>query len=341
MIPRLDISFTLKNQKTFWFGDLYSPQKDEFLINHARSGIVMALHAVLPNGGKVGVVAYNCYTVSNAVVTCGCTPVFVDVTEDLHINVQHLQTLKLDVLIVTNLFGIHNDIHTIQSAQPNAIIIVDNAHGYGLPVEGDFTVYSINQGKFPALGEGGILWVNNEKYRDSIEQQYTRLSTYSVVDEINLFLTMLFKAWMHTSFVYSLITLPMKKSRKEKSCIENVIVKRMARGVNRIYKSTLSTIKDQIFLHKTNAQYVASFWQEYGLGNDVWYGENAFMLIGRHTNPLTVKQIFAKHGLEVATHFVKSIEWAKEFGYTQGQCPITERLTQELIMIPTYKSIKL
>jgi ATP-binding cassette subfamily B protein len=30
-----------------------------------------------------------------------------------------------------------------------------------------------------------------------------------------------------------------------------------------------------------------------------------------------------------------------EFGYTEGQCPMTERLTTELIMIPTYKNIKL
>ena len=156
MIPRLNISFSLNNQCTFCFGKSYLTQNGKYLLNQARSGVVMALYAALPNGGRVGVVAYNCHTVANAVVEAGCTPVFVDVTEDLHMDVQHLAGLQLDAIVLTNLFGIHNDIGAIRAAQPNAIIIVDNAHGYGLPAEGDFTVYSINQGKFPALGEGGI-----------------------------------------------------------------------------------------------------------------------------------------------------------------------------------------
>jgi dTDP-4-amino-4,6-dideoxygalactose transaminase len=65
------------------------------------------------------------------------------------------------------------------------------------------------------------------------------------------------------------------------------------------------------------------------------------MLIGRHENPEKVVEIFAAHAVEVATHFARAIEWAKEFGYTEGECPMAERLTKELIMIPTYKEIKL
>ena len=79
MIPRLDIKFPLKRQWKFWFGRQYEPKEGEYLLNHARTGIVMALRAALPDGGRVGVVAYNCHTVANAVVNAGCTPVFVDV----------------------------------------------------------------------------------------------------------------------------------------------------------------------------------------------------------------------------------------------------------------------
>ena len=133
----------------------------EYLVNHARTGIVMALRAALPNGGRVGVVAYNCHTVANAVVNAECTPVFVDVTEELRIDVESVPR-DLDAIVVTNLFGIRNDVEAIRKRCPGAVVIVDNAHGYGLPVEGDFTVYSINQGKFPALGEGGILIVSQK-----------------------------------------------------------------------------------------------------------------------------------------------------------------------------------
>ena len=336
MIPRLQIGFSLKQQRTFFFGKEYISQNGEYLLNHARSGIVMALRAALPNGGRVGVVAYNCHTVANAVVEAGGTPIFVDVTEELHVDVQHLAGLQLDAIVVTNLFGIHNDIEAIRAAQPNAIIIVDNAHGYGLLAEGDFTVYSINQGKFPALGEGGILVVNNELYRHPILQQYVALPSYSKMQELKVFVTMLVKAWMHIPWIYGLLTRRMKAHRGAVACREEVMLRRMAKGVSRMYQQALPTIAEQIQQQRANAQQIANVLISKGFVEKVWYGENAFMLIARTKDTMTLSKYLAAHGVESATHFARAIEWAKEFGYTEGQCPVAEKLTKELIMIPTY-----
>lgn len=336
MISRLDISFSLCNQHTFWFGGTYAPPSSEYLLNHARTGIVMALRTALPNGGRVGVIAYNCHTVANAVVESGCEPVFVDVTEDLHIDTTHLSSLKMDALVVTNLFGIHNDIDAIRAAQPDAVLIVDNAHGYGLPAEGDFTVYSINQGKFPALGEGGVLAVNNAQYLATIQQQYDSLPVYGRVKEIKLFITMLLKAWMHIPYIYGLITLRMKAHRGAINCRESINMQKMANGVSRMYQHALPNIPHAIELRKQNAQAIADKLLREGLVQNVWYGENAFMLIARCKDPKQVQTYFAKHGVETDTHFAKAIEWAKQFGYTDRACPMAERLTKELIMIPTY-----
>jgi dTDP-4-amino-4,6-dideoxygalactose transaminase len=341
MIPRLQISFSLKNQWTFCFGQAYSPAKGEYLLNHARSGIMMALRAALPKGGRVGVLAYNCHTVANAVVESGCTPIFVDVTEDLHMDVQHLTRLQLDAIVVTNLFGIHNDIAAIRKAQPNAIIIVDNAHGYGLPVEGDFTVYSINQGKLPALGAGGLLWVNAEQYMASIQQQYATLPSYSKSQELKLFITMLAKAWMHIPWIYGLITRRMKTHRGKIACREAVVLRRMAQGVSRMYQLALPAIAEQIQQQRANAQQTADTLMSKGLADRVWCGDNAFMAIARTKDIIGLSKYLAERGVESATHFARAIEWAKQFGYTEGQCPMTERLTKELVMIPTYKIVKL
>ena len=60
------------------------------------------------------------------------------------------------------------------------------------------------------------------------------------------------------------------------------------------------------------------------------------MLIARTKDTLGLSNYLAARGVESATHFARAIEWAKQFGYTEGQCPMTERLTKELIMIPTY-----
>lgn len=336
MIPRLQISFPIRRQKVFCFGQVYLAVQGEYLLNHARTGIIMALRAALPNGGRVGVVAYNCYTVANAIVETGCTPVFVDVTEDLHVDLQHLTTLKLDAIVVTNLFGIHNDIEAIRKAQPNAIIIVDNAHGYGLPAEGDFTVYSINQGKLPALGEGGLLWVNNAIYQAIVEQQYAVLPRYSRTQELKLFISMLMKAWMHIPWVYGLLTQRMKAHRGKVECREHVVLRQMAKGISRMYLQALPSINQQIQQQLTNAQYITNILIDKQLADQVWCGDNAFMLIARTKDTIGLSKYLADHGVESATHFAHAIEWAKDFGYTGGQCPMAERLTKELIMIPTY-----
>ena len=335
MIPRLQISFPRNNQCTFWLGREYSPQEGEYLLNHARSGIVMALRAALPKGGRVGVVAYNCHTVANAVVEAGATPVFVDVTEDLHVDVQHLTRLQLDAIVVTNLFGIHNDIEAIRAVLGQRPIIVDNAHGYGLPAEGDFTVYSINQGKMPALGAGGLLWVNTEQYQTSIQQQYAALPSYSKSQELKLFITMLAKAWMHIPWIYGLITRRMKTHRGKIACREAVVLRRMAQGVSRMYQLALPAIAELI-QQRANAQHIVDTLMSKGLADRVWYGDNAFMAIAYTTDIAALQQYCLAHGVETATHFARAIDWAKQFGYVEGTCPMAEKLTKELLMIPTY-----
>jgi len=309
MIPRLDISFPLKRQWQYCFGREYRPREGEYLLNHARSGIVLALQAALPNGGRVGVVTYNCHTVANAVVSAGCTPVFIDVDDDLKISFG--ESFDLDALIVTNLFGIQNDIAALRTAFPNAILIVDNAHGYGLPPEGDFTVYSINQGKYPALGEGGLLVVGNKRFETAIRREYELLSGYGVVGFWKLFLVMLAKAIMYNPLIYGLLTIRMKAGRANNADHNPVKLRKMCKGVSRMYNA--------------------------------WVNEHAhlalakpFMEIIRTDNPEQVIAEYRAKGIEAETHFKNCIRWAKEFGYREGSCPNAERLVHHLVMLPNY-----
>ena len=336
MIPRLDIQFPLKRQWQFWFGGQYEPREGEYLLNHARTGIVMALRAALPDGGRVGVVVYNCHTVANAVVNAGCTPVFVDVTDELKIDVESIP-INLDAIVVTNLFGIRNDIEAIRKHLPNAIIIVDNAHGYGLPAEGDFTVYSINQGKFPALGEGGILKIALSilDLRLRISDLYSRLPQYTMLGQVKLFCSMLIKAIAYSPCFYWL-TMKMKKSSNAKVHLP-VVMKQMAPGVRRLYQSWLPAAETEIDKKKRNAVLTSERLKE--LKTESLIGDNAFMLIARCENPEELKMWFANRGVETETHFKHAIDWAKEFGYVPGSCPKAEEMTRHLLMIPTYTKI--
>lgn len=328
MIPRLDISFPFKRQWQYWFGKEYEPHKGEYLLNHARTGIVMALRATLPNGGRVGVVAYNCHTVANAVVSAGCTPVFVDVTDELRIDVESLPS-NLDAFVVTNLFGIRNNVSKIHEKCPKAVVIVDNAHGYGLPAEGDFTVYSINQGKFPALGEGGILMVNSKELRvkSFIDDLYAQLPSYGLIAQARLFVQMLMKATAYSRCFYWLV-MKLKKTASTNVHVP-ITMKRMAPGIRRLYQAWLPNADAEIANQRRNAEQI----------NGAFYGYNAFMAIVRTDNPETLKKEFADKGVETETHFKHCIEWARKFGYKEGFCPKAEELAQKLLMIPTYTRI--
>ena len=334
MIPRLDIRFPLYRQWQYWFGKKYEPVEGEYLLNHARTGIVIALRATLPDGGRVGVVTYNCHTVANAVVNAECTPVFVDVTEDMKVDIDSVPT-DLDAIVVTNLFGIRNDIEVIRKRCPHAVIIVDNAHGYGLPVEGDFTVYSINQGKFPALGEGGILVMNERLMNERMNELYDALRTYSFIAQVKLFCMMLIKAITYSKLCYWLVRRLKKKANRDVH--EKVVMKKIAPGINRLYQTWLPKANAEIIAQRKNAEIMRERVKE--LGCECIFGTNAFMLVAKTQNPEKLKEWFAERGVETETHFAHAIIWAKQFGYIEGLCPKAEDLTKQLLMIPTYRKI--
>lgn len=270
----------------------------------------------------MGVVAYNCHTVANAVVNAGCKPVFVDVTERLTIDVASVPE-DLDAIVVTNLFGIRNDIEAIRKRCPKAIVIVDNAHGYGLPAEGDFTIYSINQGKFPALGEGGLLYAI-EDWRLKIDDLYKALPYYGFVAQVKLFVSMLIKATAYSRCMYWL-TMRMKNSSNPK-VHEKVVMKKMAPGVRRMYQAALPEIPQMIEIQRQNAAKIER----------AFCGENAFMAIVHIDDPTALQKQYAAHGIETETHFKHCIDWAKQFGYVEGSCPMAEKLVNHLLMVPTY-----
>lgn len=312
MIPRICISFPFRRQCQYWFKMEYQPLNKEFLLNHARTGIYMALQASLPKGGRVGVMAYNCDTVMNAIYQAGCECVFLDVNDDLQIDDDALSMKRMDAIVVTNLFGIHNDIDAIKKKCPNLIIIVDNAHGYGLPNEGDFTVYSINQGKYPALGEGGLLVVNNSAYLASIQEKYHNLKGYSPFGSLKLFVVMQLKALVYSPWIYEWITQPIKnKKRNKEGKPEPIRMKRMCKGVSRMYRAWLSEHHDERL-------------------------PKPFMDIVRTTNQDKTIADYRAMGIEADVHFKHWPEWAKYYGYKEGDCPTAERLLHELVMVPNY-----
>lgn len=339
MKPRLDIRFDKELRRSFRRKEpLYCPGDNEFLLNHARSGLLLALQALgLPQGGRVGVMVYNCHTVMNAVAQAGCVPVFIDIDDNLRLDLTDLKrkSSSMMALIVTHLFGIVNDIEAIRKCCPQLIVIEDCAHAFGKPIEGDFGVYSIGPGKLPSLGDGGILVVNNSVYTDTIKSLYGQLSAYSRQSERNLFAKLLLMHWANSRCLYGWLSMPLKRLRKQPSGKEPIAVKKMSTGVQAMLGLRKAAINGMISQRRENARKEMERLAGNPLVLKILLGENAFMMPVISSNPLELKKQYAQRGVETATHFANSIAWANEFGY-QGDCPNAELLLKELLMVPIY-----
>lgn len=339
MKPRLEIRFDRELRRAFKRREpSYRPRDNEFLLNHARSGLLLALQALnLPEGSGVGVMVYNCHTVMNAVVQTGCKPIFIDVNDDLKLDLEDLQrkSSQLKALIVTHLFGIANDMEVIRQNCPQLIIIEDCAHFFGKPIEGDFGVYSIGPGKLPSLGDGGVLVVKNVAYQETVQTIYKSLPEYSSRNERKLYVKLRLMSLAQSRLLYGWLTRPWKCLRKTPSGKETIIVKKMSVGVQAMLGLRKEAVQPMVEQRKENARKEMKRLADNPLATKVLLGENAFMLPVLSSDPVALKEQYKRKGVETATHFANSILWAGEFGY-QGECPNVEKLLKELLVIPVY-----
>lgn len=315
MISRYERTFSLKRQLLFWIGKEYKSTKtNEFLLNHARSGIVLSLRSCLPNGGCVGMIAYNCQTVISSIIASSCTPIFIDITKELMIDLDDLRTKSkfIECIIVTNLLGIQNNIIAIQSICPDIPIIVDNAHGYALPPQGDFTVYSINQGKYPSLGDGGILYCNNYKYVSTIQSMYEALPNYTFKEQLDLYIRLLknvFIGRLRTSLLLRKTLNQNISNESPKFC--NIRIKKMSKGTSRIYRNWINEHNNK----KLKVRYMDTVYTDM---------------------PEKTIQEYANKGIEAGILFKHWMIWAVKHGYKKGDCPMSEYLISHIVMIPNY-----
>ena len=351
--PRVCFTFPREYRKAFRKGEQpYCPKEGEYLLNHNRSGLLLALKALrLPKGSMVGVMAYNCHTVMNAVEDAGYKVVFLDVTRDLTLDLNDLckKKDKISAIIVSHLFGIANDIEAVRETCPNVPIIEDCAHAFGMKQcgnMGDFAVYSIGAGKFPSVGEGGILKVNKVEYRPIVDNLYLEAPQYSRKQERRLFEKLLALHWLYRPFVYSYFTLPVLKRNNTKiaTAREHIKVNRMANGISAVYNAVLPSMGQK----KEQQQVVADYLLDYFKGhsgvrviNKNPFESNCFMFPLYCANPVVVKRDLRHRGIEAETHFRHCLIWGKEYGYQENDCPQAEDLTHHLLMIPTYKDLTL
>ena len=360
LIPRLNIQYTLKDAIIALKSVFVTISKTDnscFYFNHARTGLRIGLSSLnLPVGSKVGVMVYNCYSVMNAVKLAGLEIEFIDVTDNFCLDLVDFKNKKdhLSAIIVTHLFGIPTNIEQLKSISPSIAIIEDCAHSFLSESKGkltgsmgDMAIFSMGLGKFPSIGSGGYLKVNNERYSAKINEIYSDLPVPSMLSELKNIGLSLILNFLHQPIVYNYFTRPILKQK-------NIELKddiRYTHKESKILKSSLGLYiskydKYSLYL-KTQQNYAGKIFKIIKSTYPKAYISTGFNIneINCFMFPLLIENReqfidqFAKNGIETGKHFSNSIEWAKKFGYKVGSCKNAEKIARQLVVCPCHYNL--
>lgn len=322
-----------------WSSDLY-------FLNSARAGIFLLLKSVCEGETlRVGVQPFNCSTVFQAIVQAGCVPVFIDINDDYTIDLHDLEAKKdmVDLLILTHTFGIPAEMDGIRSIMEGKLILEDCAHAYLASYKdrlcgtmGDAAVFSINYGKFPSIGQGGFVFINNQEIRSGFQKLFDDLPSPFLFSEIiQPFKNFIFSLAFKPRF-YGLITRPVFKKADRKYDF----IKKWNFKINKGYKTNLIVFYNNInrFLEineirkERSLRFLSEINQNHAK-NEI-DGRNHYLIPLQKMNRDVLYQKLIQHGYECGKHFSRSIEWAENHGYKKGTCPVAERIADEILVMP-------
>lgn len=364
ILPRIDYTFSFHDfirsililffKKKYDKSDFYSlfPDSSLYFTNHARTGLRLILSSLnLKPGSKIGVQAFNCHTIFTAIKKAGHEIIFLDIGKDLCVSIEDIEKKKdsLDAIIITHIFGNSVNIEKIKKIVGKIPIIEDCAHSFLTEFDnkltgtiGDAAIFSFGKGKFPSIGDGGFVVINNNSINNLFLKEYHILKKNTYIQNINIFIKNLILCFLHTPYIYGLITYHIKKEKK------NININSKS-----FYKEGLGYfINEQLFFSKFNSYFVAKKRMDInskiikdtvniisGVEEKI-QGKHCFLVPILLPNPSKTVTFFKKNGIEIGQHFSCSNEWVKNFGYISSSCPKFEEVTKSIITFPCYNSLK-
>jgi perosamine synthetase len=365
-IPRFDYSFGISDALSACLGiwqkqpepiqylDELFPESSTHLVSSARQGIKLALGAfVLPEGASVGVQPYTCSSVLSAIKAAGHWPVFIDIDQSLTLSCTDLcKKIKgLDALIVTHTFGIPADIEQIRSIVGSTPVIEDCAHALfsqyrqcQVGVFFDAAVFSFGNGKFPSLGDGGVLLVNNARLNSYVSTQKEKMPTASSLTELkHLFKTYL-RATLHKAVVQQLLKPVLNDTylaaRNRQAVAYNEKERQILRSTRKLIKDKLPAYRALSVRQCENKNYLEQALRDSYHMPDGQHGSTspfAFVILEEEREELS-KHLRAR-GIMAGKHFQHAALWAAEYGYQKGDCPTFDSMVDRILTIPCYHSL--
>lgn len=322
-----------------------------FFFDHARSALQIAL-MTLPKGSVVGTQPLTCPTVVEAIEGAGCKVAFIDITEQLVIDPEDVRrkVSGLDALIVTHTFGYPANIALYKEIMKDKLIIEDCAHAFMSSFEGnsvgslgDFSLFSFGFAKFPSAVQGGYLKVNNPAYLKAMQLKYEKIPVPALSVNLKLVVKAFMLSFLNHPIVYTYFTIHLKnKSNSPDSYQKNIRqenqISRSSRPALSLLNYDLIQLNQWLLQQKRNGKRLLESFRGYSdftICQEI-EGMNCFMLPLLTKNPTEWIKKANRAGIELGRHFVKSEYIMPSFGYKEGDCPVYEKVLEQLVTIPCH-----
>lgn len=322
-----------------------------FFVNHARTGLKIFLRAIgKGNKLRVGVQTYNCETVFNAIISSGHIPVFLDINSNFTLDTNKLKKVRndIDVLIVTYTFGIPIDFNEIKNIIGEKIIIEDCAHALFSEINkkqvgnfGEASIFSFGYGKYPSIGKGGYLVLNNKSLLADVTKQFESLEKPGFKEELfNLFKVLVY-ATLHIKLFYKHFTFPLKKKFGNSVDITNKKDITESKGLcSNVVRFILTILNKKQLIKKqfVVGEKINSLIKKQYISTSIRLESktNYFCIPLLSSNQKDFIEFLNSNGIEASAHFSNSIKIAQAYGYINNSCPFTEDIVNKIVTVPCH-----
>lgn len=328
-------------------------------VRTGRAGVLAAISSLqLRPGARIGVPLFCCPIVFKAIVSAGCKVRFLDVDpETFCLSKKDLIAKKgeLDALLVVHMFGNICDIPELQKAVPGLPIIEDCAQALGSKLNGqpagsfgEVSIFSFRSGKYLSVGEGAALHSPSKEICSKIAAFVRQLPSPGKAAEGKHVATTWLKSVLRRKPLYGLIgfNLWMRVNKEKRMSLTPPV------QPDAIFAADLNLTKHRLLdsehLISRQRAIAREFSSNLKLERDMICSEPAGAFYNRLQYPVTFKSqkqrdfmadFLLQQGVDSTRYLDDVVMTAADvFGY-DGDCPNSERLSKQVLVIPNQHSL--
>lgn len=312
------------------------PNSKLFLTHSATGGLEMIAHLLnIEKGDEIIMPSFTFIATANAFVSRGATPVFVDIdSQTLNLDLNLIEAAigpKTKAIVMVHYGGHASDMnrlkaicekHKIYLVEDAAMAFGNNFEGLPLGSIGDFGVISFDITKQISAIQGGLLLINNPKFKERADKIYHLGTNRSEFMAGNV----PYYEWVDIGSKYQMNELNALALFDQLSSQEDILKHR--NQISRWYYDLLNPLAEKGFFRLMSKKHLDENIHEFYL-----------ILDDEKQRVALVKQL-NEHGIEAMFHYIPLHN--SSFGREVSQfkeLPVTDEISAALLRLPLHGSM--